>query len=375
MSQKGNGGIYQRDRSPHWWCTYSKEGKRIRESTGETDRAKAMAYLREELRKVDKGINRRPGAATFEDLAAGLRGHYVRNRRKSLDRVELALRHLERLLGDLRAREIKTAAIRRYTDDRLKEKAAPASINRELSALRKALRIARADGIISELPAVEMLTENNTRTGFLADSEHSTLHAELPRHLRPLLDAGFYTGWRKAELLSRRWHHVELQQGDDGHIVGGTLRLEPGETKNREGREFPLAGPLLTAIAEQFEQKAETERRTGRIVDALFFIYETGEPIGQFRKTWRRATERAGVPGLLFHDLRRSGARNMIKSGLSETVAMRLGGWKTRSIFDRYAIVDEKMIRSAAEQYGAFMSDRQEPADRQVVPLEKGAGG
>jgi len=373
-NQKGLGAVYTRGDSPYFWCTYSVEKKRIRESTGETEREKALKYVRDQLQKADKGILRRPGHATFADLAAGLKGHYRRNRRRSLDRVELALKHLERHLGRLRAKEITTAKIRRYTDLRLEERAAPATINRELAALKKALRIAHADGIISEAPAIEMLTEDNVRKGFLSDSEHRTLRAELPPRLRPLLDAGFYTGWRKAELLSRRWHHVELQQGDDGHIVSGTLRLEPGETKNREGREFPLAGPLLTAITSQEEQKRETERHTGRIVDALFFDYGTGEPIKDFRGAWQEATKRAGLPGLIFHDLRRSAARNMVRSGLSETVAMKLGGWKTRSVFDRYAIVDEKMIRSAGEQYAAFLGDRKEPAERQVVPLE-GAGG
>ena len=357
---RGDGTIYKRKDSPYYWASFYVQGKRYSESTGETDEDKARAYLRERQHASNRGLIRRPGRATFEDLAAGLIGHYRRNRRKSLDRVELALRHLERHLGHLRAQHITTAIIRRYTDARLAEKAAPASVNRELAALRKALRIAYADRLIPELPAVEMLAERNVRRGFLSDGAYKALLAELPPHLRPLTTAGFVTGWRRGELLSRRWRHVE----------GGSLRLEPGETKNERGREFPLVGPLLTAIAEQVKRKQETERRTGRIVDALFFNYETGEPVREFKRAWKSACRRAGCPGLIFHDLRRTAARNMIRSGLSETVAMKLGGWKTRSVFDRYAIVDEKMIRSAGEQYAGFLGDRKEPSERQVVPLE-----
>ncbi len=130
--QKGLGSLYERPRSPYWWCTYGVDGKRVRESTGETDRDKALAYLRKQLTKADKGLLRRPGHAMFEDLAAGLLGHYRRNRRKSIDRAELSLAHLGRHLGHLRADQIGTSEARRYTDRRLEEGAAPSSSRRSV---------------------------------------------------------------------------------------------------------------------------------------------------------------------------------------------------------------------------------------------------
>ena len=369
--QKGLGSLYERPRSPYWWCTYGVDGKRVRESTGETDRVQALAYLRKQLTKADKGLLRRPGHAMFEDLAAGLIGHYRRNKRKSLDRAELSLTHLGRHLGHLRADQIGTSEARRYTDRRLDEGAAHGTINRELSALKKALRIAHADGLISELPAVEMLAERNVRKGFLSDAGYVALRAALPPRLRPLLDAAYVTGWRRGELLSRRWRHLDLQRDAEGQIVGGTLRLEPGETKNDRGREFPLVGPLLTAIVEQEKQKRETERRTGRLVEALFFDYVTGKAIRDFRGAWTEATQRAGCPALLFHDLRRSAARNLIRAGVSEREAMELLGHQTRSIFDRYAIVDDEMIRGAGDRVAAFFSESESESERQVVPIDE----
>jgi integrase len=73
-----------------------------------------------------------------------------------------------------------------------------------------------------------------------------------------------------------------------------------------------------------------------------------GHRITEFRKAWTFACERAGVKGLLFHDLRRSAVRNMRMAGVAGNVAMQITGHKTRSIFDRYCIIGGQEIRDAA---------------------------
>ncbi|MBI3028810.1 MAG: hypothetical protein HYY64_04780, partial [Candidatus Rokubacteria bacterium] len=78
-----------------------------------------------------------------------------------------------------------------------------------------------------------------------------------------------------------------------------------------------------------------------------------GRPIGSFRKTWARACRAAGAPGLLVHDLRRSGIRNMVRAGVAEHTAMRISGHKTRSVFDRYDIVSESDLQEAARRIAA----------------------
>jgi integrase len=84
--------------------------------------------------------------------------------------------------------------------------------------------------------------------------------------------------------------------------------------------------------------------------DALVFTRPNGSPPGDFRKAWANCCKAAGVPGLLFHDLRRTGARNMRHLGISENVIMRIGGWKTASVFRRYDIVDKADLAEASRR-------------------------
>ena len=78
------------------------------------------------------------------------------------------------------------------------------------------------------------------------------------------------------------------------------------------------------------------------------------------------------LPGLHFHDLRRTAARNMRRGHVAEKVAMEVGGWKTTSVFHRYAIVDNQDIADAMD-----MLERSQDEQRQrleVGPVAKGEG-
>lgn len=374
MSARGQGGVWrpkytdkktgERKRQAVYWCRYSIGGKKVRESTGETTQREAVRFLNKRLAERGRGINRRDlEKVTFAELAALVRADYTKNGRKSLDRLELSISHLEDAFGTWRAVDIGEEAIDRYAADRLGEGAANATVNRELAALRRMFNLGKRARMVGRVPVFDMLTERNTRTGFVDDGTFEALRAKLPPRLRPLAVVAFTTGWRLSEILSREWRHVDLAEG--------WLRLEPGETKNDEGRQFPLIPRLREALERQHERKREIEKRTGRVVRHLFFYYDgkrAGDEIKDFRGAWAKATEKAGCPDLLFHDFRRTAVRNLVRAGVPEQVAMKLTGHLTRSVFDRYAIVDETMLREGAEKLARHLSER-EP-ERKVLAID-----
>jgi integrase len=140
-------------------------------------------------------------------------------------------------------------------------------------------------------------------------------------------------------VLHLTWAQVDFHSG--------TVRLEPGTTKNRLGRTFPFT-PELRAVLEA--QKAHTEKtgkQQGRIIPWVF--HRQGRPIKDFRGAWKAACGAACVPGRLFHDLRRTAVRNLERAGVPRSVAMLMTGHKTESVYRRYAIVSEADLHHAAK--------------------------
>jgi integrase len=263
----------------------------------------------------------------------------VANGRRSLKRVEQALAHLDSFFGgDSKADAIDSAAVNAYVAHRSSEKhrqgegASNATINRELAALKHALNLAKLR------PDFKLLDESNARKGFFEPHELGALLEELPAHLKPVAHAAYVTGWRAQELLSRRWSHVDF--------TAGWLRLDRGETKNGEGRQFPLTDELRGILEGQSESASAIEERTGAPV-AHVFHFADGRPIKAYAAAWRRACERAGLAGKLLHDMRRTAVRNLERGNVSRSAAKAMTGHQTDMIYNRYAIVDESMLRDA----------------------------
>jgi integrase len=181
-----------------------------------------------------------------------------------------------------------------------------------------------------------MLVENNVRRGFLTVEEYSRLRNELPDYLRPLFVIGFHVGCRRGELLNLRWSQVDL--------AARQIVLDPGTTKNGEGRTLPIYGEMSPIL------EMQRAVRDASYPNCDFVFQIDGRRIGDFRKAWATACKRVGLAGLHFHDLRRSAVRNMVNAGIAEKTAMHISGHKTRSVFDRYNIVSARDIQTAGKR-------------------------
>lgn len=180
---------------------------------------------------------------------------------------------------------------------------ANSTIRNEVNALRRAMVLARKANKLAKVPEFNAPTVRSVRKGFFSRDDLNSVVQRLPHYLRPLVRFGYLTGWRKLEILTLTWAQVDRD--------AGILRLEPGSTKNDEGREIPYrALPELEAlIDEQWERTRRIQRVLGAIVPTVF--HRKGQPIKYIRTAWDSACLRAGLPGSWFHDLRRSAVRNM----------------------------------------------------------------
>jgi integrase len=131
--------------------------------------------------------------------------------------------------------------------------------------------------------------------------------------------------------------------------TGGLVRLEPGTTKNRDGRAFPIIPELRTLLERRLELTRRCERAQGRVIQHVF--HRSGRPIVTMAKSWKTACRKAGVPGRLL--LRRGAVRNLERAGVPRSVAMKMTGHRTESIYRRYAIVAEADLREAGLKLAA----------------------
>ncbi len=150
----------------------------------------------------------------------------------------------------------------------------------------------------------------------------------------------YITGWRKGEILGLQWRQVDFR--------AGRVALDPGTTKNDEGRTFPFTRELRELLEQQERYTSKLQREEDKVIPWVF--HRKGKPIGDFRKAWATACKKAGVPGRIPHDFRRTAVRNLVRAGIPERVAMQMTGHKTRSVFERYNIVSEGDLDAAAKR-------------------------
>ena len=343
-----------------WWLQYSVRGKRYRESSGSTNRADAVKLLKRRIGEAAEGrpIGHDIEKTTFEDLGRILLDDYKANGRQSTRRAKSATQNLRRFFADSRAIDITEDRLNAYIVFRQEEKAANATINRELAALKRAFRLAGKK--VGMPPRIRMLRENNARKGFFEPEQFKAVLQHLPEDLKPVFEVAYITGWRvSSELLTRKWQHVDL--------AANWLRLDPGESKNSEGRMFPLTPELRTVLSQQLDKTRQLEKATERLIPWVF--HRNGKPIKDYYGAWDEACRLAGLPDRIAHDLRRTAVRNLERAGVPRSASMKMTGHKTESVYRRYAIVDEAMLREGAEKLAAFHSSKQN-VPRKVVPLK-----
>jgi integrase len=357
-------GVYKR--GDIYWISYSYQGKQYRESTGTDNKHFArdvLAKRQVEIREQRLFDMKNGAKVSFEELAQDFLRFYQERDRRSLNRAETSVKHLNTFFGDKRIAEITPLAIETYITTRLQQHSRlgrptrPATVNRELAALSKmfslAIRHKKADK--NPMTAVERLREHNVRDRVLSSEEFQRLLEALSLHLHPVIIMAYYTGMRRGEILNLRWNQIDLSKG--------LIRLEGIDTKTQTGRLVPL-NAMLTALLKDANQSA-VRCATGHV------FHRNGKPIKSIRGAFEGACREAGLTDFHFHDLRHTAVTNMRRAGVDSLTAMKITGHKTMAVFQQYNSFDEDDLRQAAARQHQFITNLTQQALTDEIDLHK----
>jgi len=341
-------------RGETYYAIWYRNGSRFCVNTHRQDEGEAQNELERLIAECEAGNVKRPertppsiGVMLNEALR-----FYRRKGRKSLEHVERHAKRLKAGFAGKRADEITTDRVNEYAEKRQSEGAANATVNRELALLRLTFNLARKAAKIKPemMPYVEMLPENNRRTGFFEQEQYEAALNRLPDYLKGVLTMGYWTGMRKEEILGLTWDRVDL--------FNRLVFLE--RTKNGEDRTLPLNDELFDVLKEHAKNHVE---------GCPYVFHRYGERIQSFGKAWRTACKQAGCAGRLFHDLRRTAVRNLIRAGVPQSIAMKISGHKDARIFDRYNIVDTRDVGEAMRRLLEYEQEKRLARAKRVLDV------
>jgi len=374
---KGEGSVYQRPGSNVWYIQYKHKGRTVQKSSGSKRKKDALKLLSKLKGEIITGTHvHGMDRITVAQLCEAVVKDYEIRKLDTLPKAKRSSKQVTGFFGHLRAVDIDEIA--EAEDDfiakRRSEGLSDASVNRELAFLKRAFGLAIKKHKIIRKPTITMLDESNVRQGFFEISEFLTLRENCPEWFKPIVTFGYFVPWRWENVIELEWRFVDLEN---------RKILIPAEyTKSgKKPVKVSLDGELLELL-----QDLQTKRDTV----SRFVFTKNGDRLPyDCRKVWQKACVAAGLgrfeeierkgkkikrySGRIFHDLRRSGIRDYIRSGTPERVVMDISGHLTRSTFDRYNISSDKDIEEAAERRNRYAQEQAEKA-RKVVPFNKTNG-
>ena len=347
----GQGSIYLRN--GWWWCDYTAGGVRRRESCHTRDRDEALSYLHRKQGKLASGEFLAPDRVRVRDMLQLLLDDYDVSGVAQAYIASLKVKSiLNPVLGDIKAAQLTTAQVKQYIQRRLKL-VKTGTVNREIALLHRAFQLGYQQDppLVARVPHLPKLTEGEPRKGFLKPEHYRKLLTELPKELKLLFVVAYHVGLRKGALLRIKWEQVD--------VAAYCIWIE-GKRANRKSE--PVAVPIYGDMKTYLEMQPRTSE----------FLFARGsKPIRDFRMSWNLACQAADVPGLLFHDLRRTAVRNLRRAGVAESVIMNITGHRTRGDFERYNITDQTDTMEAGKTADEYLSREHSRSVAQITSQTK----
>jgi len=321
-----------------WWMNIVFQGQRIRRSTGSSNRALAdaiMAKVKVQLIEGQYFERAEEQSRTFAELMDRFeREHLVKL--ASRQTGQAFLKRFRAFFGDRTLAEITPKLIGEYKSRRSATGVKPASINRELTCLRKAFSLAKRewewcrDNPVSRVSLEKGVTK---RDRWLMEDEEARLLDACPSWLRELVVFALHSGMRLGEILSLTWNGVDLFR----------KTATVFESKNGERRTVPLNQTVMALLTEKAKVR--------HIKTALVFPSLAGTRLdpNHLRRALRPAMAKAGVVNCHFHDLRHTFATRLVQAGVDLYKVQRLLGHKSPLMTQRYAHHYPESLRDGVE--------------------------
>ena len=296
----------------------------------------------------------------FEDLAPLVKQDYQINKRITTRRIDEYMNHLKTFFRKMRAASITTERIKAYIVKRQHQGAANGTINRELACIKRMFRLGfqQTPQLVVRVPHIPQLKEHNIRSGFFEHEDFLSLRGVLPDYGQVTASLAYYSGMRMGEICSLQWRQVDLTEGK--------LYLQAQDTKTNTPRVLYLTGDLYRVLR-TWKMRCDLKWPA-----CPWICHRGGIRLQSLKHSWRKACQVVGLgemvkdvtkgrkvwQGKIPHDFRRTAVRNMVRAGVPEKVAMAISGHKTRSVFDRYNIVNEKDLEQAARSLSAYFEQQ-----------------
>jgi integrase len=318
-------------RGKYYWLFGRVKGVRLDSSLRTTVKKEAEELAKEQVRKVLKRVY---GARTIKNINfKTLTEKYLdycksNNRGSTHGKKQFIIRNLLDYFGDIPVGSITPEQVEAFKAKRLK-KVKPATVNRDLAALKHALRLAVDWGYLEGSPAerVRQLKEPPGRVRYLTREEAAGLIKECSKGLRPLVVAALHTGMRQGELLALEWCDVDFKR----------RQIRVVNSKTHDSRVVPMNEMLYNTLL-------PLRRKEGRV-----FISRRGRPYSEIGSTFKLALDRAGIEDFRFHDLRHTFASWLAMEGIPLTAIGQLLGHKTARMTMRYAHLAPEYLANVVE--------------------------
>ena len=333
---------YKRKDGPFWWASFTDaSGKRVRCSTGTTNRKEAQAleakWKGEIFQKDAWNID---SDHTFEELVLS----YLRASALEKRSIETDYQRTKQLKGFFAGKVmnvLRPADVRGYIDLRRQSGVANSTINRELSLLSAAIKYGQTE-LEWDIPNPvkgRKLSEPEGRTRWISREEADQLittarQSTKTPYLADYIVLSLHTGCRKQELLGLEWDRIDLREG--------LIWLEASHTKTAKRRSVPLNHYAREAIINRARFRAENCPDSKWV-----FANSRGERIGDVKKSFATACKRAGISDFRMHDMRHTCAAWLVSSGVSLIEVRDLLGHSTIKMTERYAHLAPENLRKA----------------------------